>query len=87
MNIVYNFEYPCSRVQILLQVKFLVVELQSQVNALLNLDSYQDFPPKAIAERFQAVVWLHSHFLTSLPTLVIDNLLRFATFQPFSSHV
>lgn len=74
--------------QIALQIEFLVVELQSQVNVLLNLHSYhQDFSPKEIAERFQAAVRQHSRFLTSPPALVIDNLLRFATFQPFSSHV
>nr|XP_025709190.1 beta-1,4-galactosyltransferase 5 isoform X1 [Callorhinus ursinus] len=48
---------------------------------------HQDFSPKEIAERFQAAVHQHSRFLTSPPALVIDNLLRFATFQPLSSHV
>lgn len=50
-NIVYNSEYPCSPMQVFLQIKSLVVELQSQINALSNLESYgQDFSPKEVAE-------------------------------------
>lgn len=37
--------------QVFLQIKSLVVELQSQINALSNLESYgQDFSPKEVAE-------------------------------------